>query len=183
VLGVAACQHGGKTPEEAYQRLLTAVEARNGGLLYDALDLGTRWSWMSVQRAHREAYDIVLSNYPPGAERDRSLHRFQAGAQAESPRQLFAGDVGADPQVWSELTQDLAAIGSSPRLAVDGPLAVASRDGRTLVFRKGTDRHWGWGYAGLADKAEQTKRRAMADLDLVRTSATDYERAAARASR
>ena len=35
---------------------------------------------MTVQRCQREAYDIVLSNFPEGADRESKLRRFEAGA-------------------------------------------------------------------------------------------------------
>jgi hypothetical protein len=62
---------------------------------------------------------------------------------------------------------------------------VAAAGARALPFRKRADGHrsWGWGYAGLAVQGEDVKRRAIADLELVRMSAADYERAAARESR
>jgi hypothetical protein len=179
----AGCERGGKTPEEAFERLAEAVAARDGGQLFDALDLETRWSWMSVQRAQRESYDIVLSNFPLVPDRERTLHRFEAGAQSEGARDLFTRQV--EGAVFADLAGALAAAGPAPRLAIvgDGTLAEAAAGARTLPFRKGSDGHWGWGYAGLADEAEQLKRRAMADLELMRTNAADYERAWARRGR
>jgi hypothetical protein len=176
--GVGGCERGGKTPEEAYQRLGEAVAAHDGERLYDALDIETRWSWMSIQRAQRECHDIVLSSFPQGPERERSLRRFEPGAQSEGAAELFARQL--EPQVWTDLAAALAAAGPAPRLIGDGSQAAVAAGSRTLPFRKVSDGHWGWGYAGLAVEAEQTKRRAMADLELMRTSAADYERAAAR---
>jgi hypothetical protein len=179
----AACDRGGKTPEDAYQRLAEAVEAHDAERLFEALDLETRWSWMSVQRAQRESYDIVLSNFPEGPERERSLRRFEPGATSEGARELFARQL--DPKVWTELHAAVTAAGPAPRLVVapDGAHAEVAAGGRTLPFRKATDGHWGWGYAALAADAEEVKRRATADLDLMRTSGADYERAAARQGR
>ena len=53
--------------------------------------------------------------------------------------------------------------------------------GAPLLFRKGQDGRWG--YAGLAAEGEDRKRRASADLELTRSSAADFERAAARAGK
>src|SRR5205814_4139619 len=83
-LAAAGCAGGARTPEEAQQRLAQAVEAHDGARLFDALDLETRWSWMSIQRAERETYDIILSNFPEGSERQRYLRRCQAGALSEN---------------------------------------------------------------------------------------------------
>jgi hypothetical protein len=179
----AGCAGGGKTPEQAYQHLGEAVTARDPLRLYDALDLDTRWSWMSVQRAQRESYDIVLSNFPEGHERERALRRFEAGAHSESARDLFAREL--DPAVVPELAARLAAAGAAPRIAVQGERAEVAAGGAMapLGFRKGAGGRWGWGYAGLADRGEQAKQRALADLEGMRSSAAEYERAAARASR
>jgi hypothetical protein len=181
MLAAGGCERGARTPDEAWQRLGDAVAARDGARLFDALDLETRWSWMSVQRAHRESYDIVLSNFPEGAEREHNLRRFEDGAHSENARELFARQI--EPRVWSELAAALAAAGPAPRWRGDGGQVEVEAGGRPLPFRHGTDGHWGWGYAGLATEAEQIKRRAMADLDQVRSSAADYERAAARQNR
>jgi len=50
--------------------------------------------------------------------------------------------------------------------------------GTRLPFRKGESGRWG--FAGFADDAEDRQNRALRDVDLVRVSAADYERAAAR---
>src|SRR5436190_10781603 len=95
-LGVAAagvgCRHKSKTPAEAYKRLTAAVTAGDGGGLFDALDQEARWNWMSIQKFHREAYDIVLSNYPEGEIRERETRRFEHAATASSARDLFIQD-------------------------------------------------------------------------------------------
>jgi hypothetical protein len=182
---LAGCAGGSKTPEEASQRLAQAVAARDGGLLFAALDLETRWSWMSILRAQRESYDIILSNFPEGAERERHLRRCEAGALSESARDLFARQLEA--QTWSELAARLPARPPEPGTVTasgDGSSAeLEGRDGHKLLFRRPSERRGGWGFAGLADEAEQIKRRALADLELVRTSAADYERAATRQNR
>jgi len=68
---VGGCRHKSKTPEEAFQRFAAAVHAGDGAALFDALDQSARWDLMTIQKYHREAYDIVLSNYPEGPVRDR----------------------------------------------------------------------------------------------------------------
>lgn len=173
---LAGCAGGVATPDEASKVLAQAIEARDGGRLYDALDLDTRWSWMSIQRAERESYDIILSNFPEGAERERLLRRCETGAQAETARDLFAKQV--DDATWSELAARTAHAGRLV-LSADGTEAQSSEPGGP-VFRHSNHRHGGWGFAGLADRAEEIKRRALADLELVRASAADYERAATR---
>jgi hypothetical protein len=176
-VALAACSRGAATPEEAYQRLAQAVAARDAGKLFDALDLDTRWSWMSIQRAQRESYDIILSNFPEGSERERHLRRCEAGALSENARALFVRQLEAP--AWTELAAALPATGGPVVLDEGRRVQRAGSNGRMLVFRRPSERG-GWGFAGLADAAEQIKRRSLADLDLIRTSAADYERAATR---
>src|SRR4029077_12840848 len=91
-VGSAGCRHKAKTPAEGYKRLSVAVNAGDGGALFDALDQETRWNWMSIQNFHREASDIVLSNYPEGEIRERETRRFEHAATAPSARDLFIVD-------------------------------------------------------------------------------------------
>ncbi len=53
--------------------------------------------------------------------------------------------------------------------------------GGRLLFARGQD--GGWGYAGIAKQTADEKNRAYHDLEVVRASAADYERAAARAAK
>jgi hypothetical protein len=177
--GASGCSRGAKSPDQAYQRLAQALEARDGLRLYDALDLDTRWSWMSIQRAQRESYDILLSNFPEGTERERQLRRCEAGALSESARSLFSRQL--DPAVWKELAASLPAKPAG--VTGEARAEFVGADGRKLIFVRHAGRRGGWGFAGLAEEAEQIKRRALADLDVIRTSAADYERAATRKSR
>jgi hypothetical protein len=185
VLGaLGACNRGAKTPEDAYARFAAAVRAGDAEKLYATLDLETRWSWMTVRRAHREAYDIVLSNFPEGNEREQRSRRFEAAALSDSEARLFANELPAGrlqelarelPQTPQFKRSTSSAPGGSEEMVV--PLAA----GGTLAFRKGQDGRWG--YAGFAAESEERKRRASADLELIRNSAADFERAAARAGR
>jgi hypothetical protein len=177
----AGCRRGARSPEEAYARFADAVKTRDGKRLYDALDLETRWSWMTVRRAHREAYDIILSNFPEGAERDQRSRRYEAAAQSDNEAALFAEQM--TPPRWEELTAAIRGLPDQPPLQPAGAdeMSVAPATGAPLRFRKGQDGRWG--YAGLAAEAEDRKRRASADLELTRSSAADFERAAARAGK
>jgi hypothetical protein len=197
--GASGCTGRAKTPAAALERLNAAVASRDARQLYAALDLETRWSWMTVRRAHREAYDIVLSNVPEGPGRDQELRRFEAAALAENEAALFAEVFPAAR--WDELKRDLAtgtalqpegdalallplavAVTAAPAKAPGkGESKPAAKAERALQFRRGPD--GSWGFAGMAAEAEERKRRATADLDLVRTNAADLERAAIRAGR
>jgi hypothetical protein len=155
------CKRSARTAAEARARLAEAVKDRDGEKLYAALDLPTRWSWMTVRRAHREAYDIILSNFPEGAERERQIARFEAGALSVSEAALFAEQM--TPARWQELDRQLT-----------GPA-------EKLPLGKGED--GSWGYAGYDTEGEDRKRRASADLELMRTTAADFEKAAARSGK
>jgi hypothetical protein len=173
---------GAKTPAEAHARFTAAVAARDPANLWNALDQDTRWSWMSIQRAWREAYDITQSAVPEGPERARLLVRFEPGATSENAQTMFARMLEADE--WKQASTLLAAAGSQqPELTASGETAQLATNAGLLVYRKAHDQHWGWGYSGLAARAEQLKRTASADLERMRSDAADYERAAARGAR
>ena len=180
---LSACWHrGSKTPAEAKARLAAAVAARDPARLWDALDLDTQWSWMTVLRAGRESYDITLSNVPEGPQRDRMIRRFQPAATSEDAAHLFAKWLGAE--LWPSLAGQLAAAGDrAPVVNAAGTEAEILWPGGRLLFRKANRSTFGWGFAGLAAEAEALKRVASGDLEALRTNAADYERAAARGSR
>jgi hypothetical protein len=172
---VAGC-HKVKTPAEAYKRLAAAVNAGDGGALFDVLDQETRWNWMSIQKFHREAYDIVLSNYPEGEIRERETRRFEHAATASSARDLFIKD--AAPTVLPMLRPLVLAEAPIQEGPTPDEAAAVLASGARIEFRRG--KNGGWGYAGLAKRAEDDKNRAWHDLEAVRASAADFERAAAR---
>ena len=184
-LAVPTCWHhsrGSRTAAEAKTRLAQAVAARDAGKLWGALDLDTQWSWMTVQRAGRESYDITLSNVPEGQARERMVRRFAPAATSESAADLFAKSLAAD--LWPSLAAQLAAAGDrAPVENATGTEAEIVWPGGRLVFCKASQPYFGWGFAGLATEAETLKRAASADLEALRTNAADYERAAARGQR
>jgi hypothetical protein len=176
---LAGCRHKIKTPEEAYQSFSAAVTAGDGLALFDALDQKTRWDWLTIQKYHREAYDIVLSNYPEGAERQREAHRFEPAATASSGRELFRAQVAAGvlPMLRPLVAAD-ARVEAGP---ADGQAAAVLASGARVPLARGED--GSWGFAGLAKDADAQKTRAFHDLEVVRASAADYERAATRAGK
>jgi hypothetical protein len=168
-----------KTPEEAYRRFSAAVTAGDGAALYDALDQRSRWAYMTVQKYHREAYDIVLSNYPEGPVREREKRRFESAATASSGRELFR--VETAPALLPML-RPLVAADARIELAPSGNEAYAVlASGPKVPLLRGEN--GGWGFAGLLQRAEDHGNRAYHDLEVVRASAADYERAAARAGK
>jgi hypothetical protein len=176
--GAAACGPGSKTPAEAYARFSAAVTAGDGAALFDALDSRSRWAYMSVQKFHREAYDIVLSNYPQGPVREREQRRFETAATATSARELFHREIAAG--LWEKL-RPLVEAGARVEVAPSGDQASAVlASGARVALARGRG---GWGFAGLDEHAEDLKNRAFHDLEVVRASAADYERAAARAAK
>lgn len=176
---VGGCRQKAKTPLDAYKRLTAAVTENDGGALFDALDQATRWNWMSIQKFHREAYDIVLSNYPEGEVRERETRRFEHAATAPSARDLFVMD--AAPTIMPMLRPLVlpgATVENGP--TEDTAAAVLGSGMRVELKRSGNG---DWGYAGLGKRAEEDKNRAYHDLEVVRASAADFERAAARAGK
>jgi hypothetical protein len=176
--GAAGCGPGSKTPAEAYVRFSAAVTAGDGAALFDALDSRSRWAYMSVQKFHREAYDIVLSNYPEGPVRAREQRRFETAATATSARELFHREIAAG--LWAQL-RPLVEAGARIEIAPSGDAAAAVlASGARAALSRGRG---GWGFAGLDEQAEDQKNRAYHDVEVVRASAADYERAAARAAK
>ena len=179
VVGAFGCTKA-RTPQEGYHRFCKAVMAGDAPALFEALDQKSRWAWMTVQKSHREAYDIILSNYPEGPEREREVHRFERGATLGSGRALFVDEVGQGaigglrPLCAGDVRFDGAAD------SVDATAVLAS--GAKVALRLGPEDK-SWGYAGYADDAEDRQKRALADVDQVRASAADYERAAARTAK
>ena len=177
LLTQAGCR-GPSTPEEAHRALCRAVAAKDASALFKALDQTSRWHWMTTQKANREGYDIILSNYPEGLERDRQLRRFERGATLGSGRALFVEEVG---NAALPTLAEACVPGTRIELGADGTLAAAvSASGKRFPFRRGTQ---GWGYAGFLDDADDRQKRAVGDVEQVRLNAADFERAAARAAR
>jgi hypothetical protein len=177
LLLLAGCSRHPRSPEDAYRRLCQAVNGGDAAALFATLDQSTRWAWMTVQRCHREAYDIVLSNYPQGPVRERELRRFEAGATSETAADLFGREAG--PSALRSLAPLVAA--GAPVETHGGQAEVVLAGAQRLALAEGDD--GSWGYAGLAADAKDRERRAIHDLELVRTSAADYERAAARSGK
>jgi hypothetical protein len=59
--------------------------------------------------------------------------------------------------------------------------AAVLASGARVPLHRGKD--GSWGYGGLSKRAEEDKNRAYHDLELVRASAADFERAAARSGK
>ena len=137
---------------------------------------------MTIQRAWRECYDITQSVVPEGPERIRLLARFGPGAASENAQTLFTKMLA--PEDWATAQALLSAASSRlPELMPSGETSEIATTAGALVFRKAHNRYWGWGFAGLASRAEQVKRTASADLERMRSDAADYERAATRGAR
>jgi hypothetical protein len=183
VLACLGCGLGkARTPAEAHARLAAALATHDSTLLWNALDQDTRWSLMAVQRAWREAYDITQSVVPEGPERSRLLARFAPGATSENAQTLFAKML--TPEDWTSLQALVAAAESRlPEMSPSGETSEVATAAGSLVYRKAHNLFWGWGFSGLASRAEQWKRTAWADLERMRKDAADYERAATRGAR
>jgi len=182
LLTIAACSSRvAATPAQAHARLVAAVAAHDSTLLWKALDQETQWSWMTIQRAWREAYDITQSVVPEGPERVRLLARFEPGAICEDARALFARMLTTEE--WTRLQGLVNATGSkTPAMTTTGERSEITTPLGPMLYRKGQGEHAGWGYAGLAERADQMKFVATADLERMRRDAADYERAAIRGS-
>lgn len=178
LLAIWWTQRAPGTPEQTYDRLVRAVRERDAQALFDVLDQPTRWAWMSVVRFHREAYDIVLSSFPPGPDRERSLRLFEAGARAEAPADLFAATAGP-----GALTALATRLGDTPVFRPERETGCVRADTGSPGTALRLCAHAGrWGLSDLLDDARDRERRARADLDSTRDSALAFERAAQRSA-
>lgn len=171
----AGCSRYPATPEAAYTRFSEAVWARDGRALWKAVDQKTRWAWMTVQRCHRESYDVVLSTFPEGEDRQRALRRYRNGALSESAADLFAKEVVDGMPLLDPLAVH------RPRIEArgEGAAEVVLASGARVPLARGKDASWGM--AGLLGDAKDREGRAIHDLEVARASGADYERAATRA--
>jgi len=168
---ITACKT--RSPEASFEDVKKALQNDDKKALFEALDLETRWSWMTVQRYHREAFDVVMSNYPQGAERENQLRRLEAGAVAETAAEFYAESEGsaqlaALKKVWPDTAQWSRKSDEA---------STPDREGAPLVFRMKEGK---WGLSRFAEQAELMKKRAAQDFEVIKTNATDFERAARR---
>jgi len=87
--------------------------------------------WLSGQAfASSEAYDIVISNYPPGPERDRELRRFEEFMALLHTRgsALPGGNLRGDHPRGPGRGRQVGRRGPLHRPAVEGQVPRASKD-------------------------------------------------------
>ena len=156
-------------------------EPKQAERLYEALDLPTRWSWMTIRRTHREAYDILLSNLPEGRERDQATRRFEAGALSEDDAALFAEELSGNR--WRELGELIGSAARPPGLPRSGPTSRRRRGQAAARCGFVGDPTGAGGLPGWPRRPRSKKRRAVVDLETIRNNAADQERAASRAGR
>lgn|GEM_PF-872772 len=174
VLGLSvlsACKS--RTPEATFESVTTALQNDDAEALFETLALDTRWSWMTIQRYQRESYDIVMSNYPQGVDRETQLRRLEVGAVAQSAAELYANSEGKNQlvalkKVWPQSTKWSRKTDEA---------STPDREGNPLVFRLNEGR---WGLTKFGEAADLLKKRAASDIDIIKTNATDFERAARR---
>ncbi len=119
---------------------------------------------MTVQKWHREAYDIVISNYPRGRSASASCERFEKGATAPSARELFGTEMAPTmlPTLAPLATADPAGrAGRRRRQARSCSPAAGGCRSRAATTAAGDSR------ASPSD-AEDDKNRAYHDLGQVR---------------
>jgi hypothetical protein len=168
---LSACKS--RTPDATFESVTRALQSDDAETLFETLDLDTRWSWMTIQRYQRESYDIVMSNYPQGTERETQLRRLEAGAVAQSAAELYAhsegkGQLAALKKIWPQ---------TATWTRKSDEASVLDREGKPLVFRLKEGR---WGLTKFGEEADLLKKRAASDIEVIKTNATDFERAARR---
>ena len=167
VLVAVAC--GGpapRGPEAAFARLRVAIVARDPGLLYDALDLESRWAVETVWKYHRDIAELVERTYPAA--------RVALAVRSAGPREFF-GAWAAEHDLIAALGGDGDHLGGLVRVEPDGVRArVATTTGLTVPLAVGADGTWG--YAGLRDELDRWRDDAGNDLSRTKASAALYAR-------
>jgi len=85
LLALAGCGSAATNnhPEHAFARLRIAIESGDARRLYEALELTTQWSVMSIHRAERGMWRRA-SRFPQGP-REVAIARYDAAGRADGP--------------------------------------------------------------------------------------------------
>ena len=162
-----------RDPRAGFERLRLAVAAHDARLLYDSLDLESRWAIDTVWKYQRELAEVVERDFPAEA-RDRELGRVSRARTAASSRDFFAAwTLDADP--WPALG-GAAGLGEIATVESLSPSSarVTTTTGLAIPMAAGQDGIWG--YAGLRATLTRWKDAAANDLSRTTDNAALYAR-------
>ncbi len=164
------------TPAGAYTRIAKSIAEDDPQGAFPFLEEDGRWASYTIRDMRRKACDRIRRSYPPGKERDGLLAAYSAEANAPDGADVFA--LLARKRGWvARLRKDLSGVRS---VEIEGPRAtVVTARGTHYSFRRRDNGIWGLTLF-TADLVAESER-ASRDLESVRASADDYDRAAGRA--
>ena len=171
LLALAGCGSAATNnhPEHAFARLRIAIESGDARRLYEALELTTQWSVMSIHRAERGMWRLA-SRFPQGP-REVAIARYDAAGRADGPETFFAS-LG----FVERLRTGMGEVRQREALPGGNVVFITVAQGRYVVARGPDGR---WGFAGLRDELERRKEHAINALALMQQSAEGYRRSAA----
>lgn len=165
------------TPDGAYLRIALALSEHRESDIFAYLETDAQWASFSVRDMRREAAGLVRSSYPDG-ERQRLLPTLEEEAAAKDGPELFAL-MAKRKGFAARLKKDLSGV-QAVEIQGDRASVVTAR-GTRYPFRRRENGIWGLTIFTAELVAE--RNRAARDLEVIRTAAEDYARAAKREDR
>ena len=126
---------------------------------------------MTIRRAHREAYDIMLSNFPEGAEREQRSRALRGRRRSRTARRaLFAEQL--TPARWDELAGCVRGLPERPALQRSGAdETTVAGDGRARRCAFARGRTAAGASPGWRPRPRSASGAPSADLELIRDRA------------
>ncbi len=161
-----------RTPEGAYLRVVSAVNRDAPEDFFAYIETEAQHACYTIRNYRKQARERVLSTYPE-PERTRLADSWRAEAEAADGSDVFALHA-RQRRFLDRLRRDLSGVVA---VETSGERAtVVTARGTRYPFRKRDNGIWGLTLftAFLVQEAEKAAR----DAELVKRSASDYERAA-----
>jgi hypothetical protein len=167
--------HPPKKPEEAGERAAAAARGRQLDRLFRLLDKNSRWSLMSVHKAHREICKLVRGHYPK-ARQPRELRRCHPAERARDVEAFFVDYFKRHPELLEPLTRfrppgkRAGSKDPPPRSPAPDRVELVSGAQRLAVCQG----DGAWWYCGLREAFDELKLKATRDLTTVRENIESF---------
>lgn len=164
------------TPDGAYLRIALSMVKQSERDIFPYLETDAQWSAYSIRDMRRETVALVSAHYPPGAG-DVLVRANREAADAPDGSDMFV-ILSKQNGFGARLRRDLSGVAA---VEIDGDRAsVVTARGTRYPFRRRENGIWGLTIFTAELVAE--RERAARDLEVVRTAAADYARAAGSSS-
>ena len=160
-------------PDGAYARIALCIAERHPREAFAYLETEAQWATYTIAEMRKKACDLVQASYPP-TERQRLLSAWQEEAQASDAPDEFV--LLATRRGWiGRLERDLSGVA---HVEIQGERAtVVTARGTRYPFRRRDNGIWG--ITVFTAELQAEAERASRDLEVVKTNAEVYGRAAA----